>query len=55
MDVTSKRGSGDTGDVQAKRWRILQEPRSLLLTAGLAYSDTLHGIVDVDMDMVMDI
>ena len=30
--------------------RILQEPRSLLLTAGAAYSDLLHGISPVDVD-----
>ena len=30
--------------------RILQEPRSLLLTTGAAYSDLLHGISPVDVD-----
>ena len=30
--------------------RILQEPRSLLLTTGVAYSDLLHGISPIDVD-----
>ncbi|KAK0829035.1 hypothetical protein LTR73_004669 [Friedmanniomyces endolithicus] len=36
-----------------KTWRILQEPRSLLITCGSAYTETLHGIAedieDVDL------
>ncbi|KAI7597643.1 hypothetical protein KC343_g14666 [Hortaea werneckii] len=32
------------------RWRILQEPRSLLLTTEPAYSSTLHGIPSVHAD-----
>ncbi|GAB1734490.1 hypothetical protein NU195Hw_g9079t1 [Hortaea werneckii] len=31
-------------------WRILQEPRSLLLTTEPAYSTTLHGIPSVHVD-----
>lgn len=31
-------------------WRILQEPRSLLITTGSAYTDLLHGIAEVDVD-----
>ena len=54
LDVTSKRSPSDCVDTQPKRWRILQEPRSLLLTTGLAYSDTLHGIADVDEDTGLD-
>jgi len=33
-----------------KTWRILQEPRSLLVTCGSAYTDTLHGIAEVMED-----
>lgn len=33
-----------------KRWRVLQEPRSLLLTTGKAYTETLHGIAEVAED-----
>ena len=32
------------------RYRILQEPRSLLVTRGRAYSEFLHGIADVERD-----
>ena len=31
-------------------WRILQEPRSLLVTTGDMYKDTLHGIAEVEVD-----
>ncbi|KAF2746631.1 alkB, alkylation repair protein 6 [Sporormia fimetaria CBS 119925] len=30
--------------------RILQESRSLLITTGLAYTDLLHGIADIEVD-----
>lgn len=32
-------------------WRILQEPRSLLITTGDLYTDYLHGIADTDEDV----
>lgn len=32
-------------------YRILQEPRSLLVTTNALYTDYLHGIADVDQDM----
>ena len=32
------------------RWRILQEPRSLLITTGDLYADYLHGIADTTRD-----
>lgn len=35
-------------------WRILQEPRSLLITTGAAYTDTLHGIAEVKEDVDLD-
>jgi alkylated DNA repair protein alkB family protein 6 len=31
-------------------WRILQEPRSLLITSGSMYTDTLHGIANLSVD-----
>ena len=31
-------------------WRILQEPRSLLVTTDDMYKDTLHGIADIEED-----
>lgn len=48
LDVTEKGKEGETKAPQ--RWRILQEPRSLLLTTALAYTDTLHGIAEVMED-----
>lgn len=55
LDVTEKRNFADdvgTEDSkELKRWRILQEPRSLLLTTGSAYTDTLHGIAEVTEDL----
>ncbi|KAI4726870.1 hypothetical protein E4T49_05313 [Aureobasidium sp. EXF-10728] len=32
------------------KWRVLQEPRSLLVTCGSAYTDTLHGISEIEVD-----
>lgn len=32
-------------------WRILQEPRSLLITTDELYTDHLHGIADVEEDV----
>lgn len=34
----------------APKWRILQEPRSLLITTGDMYKDTLHGIDEIEKD-----
>lgn len=35
---------------ERKSWRIVQEPRSLLVTTGSAYKDTLHGIAEIKED-----
>ncbi|KAJ6780729.1 hypothetical protein PWT90_04292 [Aphanocladium album] len=32
-------------------WRILQEPRSLLITTETLYTDYLHGIADIEEDV----
>lgn len=32
------------------RWKILQEPRSLLITMGELYTDYLHGIAEITED-----
>lgn len=32
-------------------WRILQEPRSLLITTDSLYTDYLHGIADIEEDI----
>lgn len=39
----------DDGGIQTEpMWRILQEPRSLLITTADLYHDYLHGIADVE-------
>ena len=38
------------GNAEAKGWRILQEPRSLLITTGDLYTQCLHGISEVRKD-----
>ena len=35
---------------QRQKWRILQEPRSLLITTGEMYKGCLHGIESVEVD-----
>ncbi|WPG98859.1 Hypothetical protein R9X50_00165700 [Acrodontium crateriforme] len=44
------RDEGQGGAGKGKQWKILQEPRSLLVTSGDAYTETLHGIADVHAD-----
>jgi len=41
-------GNKEDGTIEsAPRWKILQEPRSLLITSGELYTDYLHGIAEV--------
>lgn len=52
LDITEKPSGDDVGEVSDRKvWRIFQEPRSLLVTTGSAYTDTLHGIADVTQDV----
>ncbi len=44
LDVRPKGRAKDAG------WRILQEPRSLLITTGELYTECLHGIDEVKID-----
>ena len=50
LDIYAKKldGSGERED--APRWRILQEPRSLLITTGGLYMGYLHGITETKVD-----
>ncbi|KAI1378249.1 hypothetical protein F4677DRAFT_388556 [Hypoxylon crocopeplum] len=44
--------SQDDGTLDATpAWRILQEPRSLLITTSTLYTDFLHGIADITEDV----
>ena len=55
LDVVEKvrhETSDDSNDQQqAKKWRIFQEPRSILVTTGSAYTDTLHGVAEIKEDI----
>lgn len=53
LDVSSKCASDGIG-AAAGPWRILQESRSLLVTTGAAYVDTLHGIAEVTEDRELE-
>lgn len=48
LDVYAKGKGAGTG--REPEWRILQERRSLLITADKIYTDCLHGIRGVDVD-----
>ncbi|CAD0097923.1 unnamed protein product [Aureobasidium mustum] len=51
LDIYEKNQDGDQAPVSSSpKWRVLQEPRSLLVTCGSAYTDTLHGISEIDID-----
>jgi alkylated DNA repair protein alkB family protein 6 len=49
LDVTAK--SSPASSLSPSSWRILQEPRSLLVTTQGAYTETLHGIAEVHEDV----
>ena len=42
------------GDKVSDGWRILQEPKSLLITTGDLYMQYLHGIEEVEVDQSLD-
>ncbi len=45
-------GIKDDGSREGKpKWKIFQEPRSLLITTGQIYSDFMHGIDNVTEDV----
>ena len=50
LDIHEKKGPEKTDGDGAPKWRILQEPRSLLITTGGLYRDYLHGIAEVEVD-----
>lgn len=49
LEIFKKNKHGERESTPA--WRILQEPRSLLVTTGDMYVNTLHGISEVDTDV----
>ena len=54
--TSDRRGRADVAELEnggttaPARYRILQEPRSLLVTTGQAYTNFLHGITEVERD-----
>lgn len=48
LDIYPKNEDGTM--CKEQRWRVLQEPGSLLVTTGEVYVNTLHGIADVAVD-----
>ena len=54
LDVYAKNDEGEREPRPRPRWRILQEPRSLLVTSGRMYTETLHGIDGVTVDEGLD-
>ena len=49
LDLHRSREDGAVDSIPA--WRILQEPRSLLITTDSLYTDYLHGIADIEVDV----
>lgn len=41
---------GESNEARAPKWRIFQEPRSLLVTTGSMYTDYMHGIAEREVD-----
>ena len=50
LDIYEKKASDKVESNAVPRWRILQEPRSLLVTTSGLYRDYLHGIAEVEVD-----
>jgi len=48
LDIYEKNEQGERESRPS--WRILQEPRSLLVTTGDMYIETLHGISEIETD-----
>ena len=54
LDITEKVNYTTSPGNEAptkKAWRIFQEPRSILVTTGSSYTDTLHGIAEINEDV----
>jgi alkylated DNA repair protein alkB family protein 6 len=52
LEVYMKNENGEREPTST--WRLLQEPRSLLVTTGTMYTDTLHGISELETDAKLD-
>jgi len=54
LDIYAKKSDESGEREENSRWRILQEPRSLLITTGALYRDHLHGIAEINVDENLD-
>ena len=50
LDIYTKKPDGSGEREEKPKWRILQAPRSLLITTGELYRDCLHGISEIEVD-----
>ena len=50
LDIYSKKQGRSEERDDAPSWRIIQEPRSLLISTDAFYRDYLHGIAEVNFD-----
>ncbi|KAL9103444.1 MAG: hypothetical protein Q9163_001507 [Psora crenata] len=53
LDITRKNAVDEQQEAvsaEIQKWRILQEPRSLLVTTGEVYKECLHGLEGVEED-----
>lgn len=52
LDIYTKNADGERA--AKPKWRILQEPRSLLITSAGAYRNLLHGISELESDVNLE-
>ena len=50
LEIYEKDDLRNPEEHRVPKWRILQEPRSLLVTTGEIYTGYLHGIAQVEVD-----
>lgn len=50
LEIYEKDDLWNPEEHRVPKWRILQEPRSLLVTTGEIYTGYLHGIAQVEVD-----
>lgn len=50
LDIFEKNEMRNPEEKRVPKWRVLQEPRSLLITTGDLYTSHLHGIAQTEVD-----
>lgn len=54
LDIYGDKEDGTGQREEQPRWRIFQEPRSLLITTDELYTDYYHGISEIEADINLD-